>query len=108
MARTTVVERFLHKHRRLKLYPLYNGLAVTLISDGIVMTKARTTRYVHTRHLRIILRIKWQDIIPNTEVLKIAQTTSIEASLIKAQLRWTGHVLWMKDGRLQNDPLTKN
>ena len=43
--------------------------------------------------------------IPNTEVLKRAQTTSIEAYLIKAQLRWTGHVLRMKDGRLSKDLL---
>ena len=54
----------------------------------------------HTRHLHIILRIKWQDMIPNTEVLKSAQTNRIEAYLIKAQLRWTGHVLRMEDGRL--------
>ena len=59
----------------------------------------------HTRHLRISLRIKWQDMIPNTEVLKRAQITNIEAYLIKAQLRWTGHVLRMEDGRLPKDLL---
>ena len=46
-----------------------------------------------------------QDMIPNTEVLKSAQTTSVEASLIKAQLRWTSHVLRAKDGRLPEDLL---
>ena len=57
------------------------------------------------RHLCIILRIKWQDMFPNTEVLKIAQTISIEAYLIKAQLRWTDHVLRMENVRLPKDQL---
>ena len=43
--------------------------------------------------------------IPNTKILKRAQATSIEAYLIKAQLRWTGHVLRMEDGRLPKDLL---
>ena len=43
--------------------------------------------------------------IPNTEVLWRARSTSIEALLIKAQLRWTGHVLCMEDGRLPKDLL---
>ena len=60
---------------------------------------------VHARHLRKILRIKWQDMIQNTEVLRRAWSTSIEAFLIKAQLRWTGHVLRMEDGRLPKDLL---
>ena len=43
--------------------------------------------------------------IPNTEVLKRAQTTSVEAFLIKAQLRWTGRVLRTEDERLPKDLL---
>ena len=43
--------------------------------------------------------------IPNREVLKRVQTASIEAYLIKAQLRLTGHILRMEDGRLPNDLL---
>ena len=42
--------------------------------------------------------------IPNTEVLKWAQTTSIEA-FIRVQLRWLGHILHMEDGRLPKNLL---
>ena len=52
-----------------------------------------------------ILRIKWQDMIPNTEVLRRARSTSIDVLLIKAQLRWTGHILRMEDGRLPKELL---
>ena len=48
---------------------------------------------LHIRHLRI----RWQDRITNEEVLQRAQMTSLEAMLIKAQLKWSGHVLRMDD-----------
>ena len=54
----------------------------------------------HMRCLRRIAHVKWQDRIPNTEVLKICDITGIEAFLLAAQLRWTGHVIRMKETRL--------
>ena len=48
-------------------------------------------------HLRIMLKIMWQDRITNTEVLERSQSTGIEALLIAAQLRWVGHVWRMGD-----------
>ena len=39
--------------------------------------------------------IRWQDHIPNLKVLDQAKSTSIEATIIKAQLRWVGHVIRM-------------
>ena len=50
--------------------------------------------------LRRILGIKWQDKIPNTEVLESAVLPSIFTLLIQTQLRWAGHVAQMKDNRL--------
>ena len=52
------------------------------------------------RHLRIILGIRWQDKVTNIEVLNRANSSSLEALLIKAQLRWSGHVVRMDDTRL--------
>ena len=52
------------------------------------------------RCLRQIAHIKWQDRIPNTEVLQRCQITGIEAFLLTAQLRWTGHVVRMDNIRL--------
>jgi len=46
----------------------------------------------HMRCLRRIADVKWQDKIPNTEVLDICKISSIEAFLLTAQLRWSGHV----------------
>ena len=54
----------------------------------------------HMRCLRQIAHIKWQDKIPNTEVLQRCHITGIEAFLLTAQLRWTGHVTRMDHHRL--------
>ena len=45
----------------------------------------------HMRALRSIPGIRWQDHITNLEVLDQAKSTSIEATIIKVQLRWVGH-----------------
>ncbi|KAI8491112.1 PtdIns(3,5)P(2) sythesis regulation factor [Branchiostoma belcheri] len=54
----------------------------------------------HMRSLRTIMNIRWQDKISNQEVLDRAQSSSIEALLLKAQLRWSGHVSRMDDSRI--------
>ena len=54
----------------------------------------------HQRCLRIIFNIHWSDHVSNVEVLERANTTSIEATLLKTQLRWAGHVSRMEDHRL--------
>ena len=52
------------------------------------------------RHLRSILNIKWQDRIPDVEVLRRANTVSVEALITVSQLRWAGHVRRMANSRL--------
>ena len=54
----------------------------------------------HQRCLRSILNIHWSDFITNAEVLEQAGINSIEAMLLKTQLRWAGHVSRMEDHRL--------
>ncbi|XP_035673035.1 uncharacterized protein LOC118413616 [Branchiostoma floridae] len=54
----------------------------------------------HQRCLRTILNIHWSDYITNVEVLEQAEIPSIEATLMKTQLRWAGHVSRMEDHRL--------
>ena len=46
------------------------------------------------------MRIRWQDRVLNQEVLERTSTTSIEAMIIKAQLRWTGYVIRMDESRI--------
>ena len=50
--------------------------------------------------MRKLLKIKWQDKIPDTEVLKKAEMQSMYTVLKLAQLRWNGHVIRKLDERL--------
>ena len=50
--------------------------------------------------LRKILKIRWQDKIPDSEVLKKAKMQSVHTLLKLAYLRWTGHVTKMPEDRL--------
>ena len=59
----------------------------------------------HLNCLKRILHIKWQDKITNVEVLRRANTVGMEAFLMKAQLRWIGHVVRMGDDRLPKQTL---
>lgn len=54
----------------------------------------------HQQKLRSIMNIKWEEYITNVTVLERAQMTSIEATIFRHQLRWTGHVQRMSDDRL--------
>ena len=61
---------------------------------------AKKLNHFHLSCLRKILKIRWQDKIPDTEVLKKEKTQSVYTLLNLAQLRWTGHVTRMPDERL--------
>ena len=52
------------------------------------------------RSLRTILNIRWQDRVCNLQVLDMAESTSIEAMILKSRFRWVGHVIRMEDNRL--------
>ena len=52
------------------------------------------------RCLRSLLHIKWQDKVPDAEVLQRAEMEGIHAILLRHQLRWAGHVHRMDDCRL--------
>ena len=54
----------------------------------------------HQRCLRRILNIKWEDRRTDASVLTEAKTTSIEAMIIKHQLRWSGQCVRMSVERL--------
>ena len=61
---------------------------------------AKKLNHFHTTCLRKLLNIKWQDRIPDTEVLAQADLPSIYTILMQSQLRWAGHVARMPDHRL--------
>ena len=61
--------------------------------------------HFHLRCLRNRLHIRWQDKVPDTEVLKQANFPSIITTMRKAQLSWAGHVSPMPDDRIPKQPL---
>ncbi|BHF65787.1 hypothetical protein SprV_0200880000 [Sparganum proliferum] len=66
-----------------------------------VYTKqARRLNHFHLSCLRRILRLNWQDRIPDTDVLERTGIHSIYAMLRQMQLRWSGHLVRMDDERL--------
>jgi hypothetical protein len=60
----------------------------------------RKLEHFHMRCLRKIAHVRWQAKKPNFEILQLCDYSGIEALLIAAQLRWTGHVIRMEDDRL--------
>ena len=49
----------------------------------------------HMRCLRHLANIKWQDMIPNTEVIECCAQDGIEHHIKHAQLHWSGHLVRM-------------
>nr|VZI53039.1 unnamed protein product [Spirometra erinaceieuropaei] len=62
--------------------------------------QARRLNHFHLSCLRRILRLSWQDRIPDTDVLERTGILSIYAILRQIQLRWSGHLVRMDDERL--------
>nr|VZI46613.1 unnamed protein product [Spirometra erinaceieuropaei] len=62
--------------------------------------QALRLNHFHLSCLRRILRLKWQDRIPVTDVLERTGILSIYAILRQMQLRWSGHLVRMDDERL--------
>ena len=58
---------------------------------------AKRLNHFHASCLRKLVKITWQDRIPDTDVLERAWMQSIHTLLKLAQLRWTGYVTRMPD-----------
>ena len=54
----------------------------------------------HTRCLRRIFTIRWNDFVPDTEVLERANLPSVITMMHKAQIQWAGPVARMADSRI--------
>ena len=57
----------------------------------------------HMRCLRRILGITWQDKMTNKVVLEMAGVPSLYTLLKQRRMRWLGHMIRMKDGRIPKD-----
>ena len=84
---------------------VYKAVVVTSLLYGcetwtLYRKQLRTLDPFHLRCLRKIMGISWEDRISNTEVLRRANMPGIEALIMKARLRWVGHLVRMDDTRL--------
>ena len=59
----------------------------------------------HLRSLRRLLHIRWQERVPNTDVLQRASLMGIPSILMQRRLRWLGHVHRMEPDRLPREIL---
>ncbi|XP_076053550.1 uncharacterized protein LOC143032567 [Oratosquilla oratoria] len=61
----------------------------------------KTLERFHISCLQKILGLKWWHRIPHTEIRMRAGVDSLEAMIVRKQLRWIGHVSRMPENRLQ-------
>ena len=83
---------------------VYNQCLMPLLMYGsetwtLNYQQVRQLRTVQQRHLRRILKIKWDHYISNEEALARACVEDIEILLVRSRLRWLGHVSRMEDDR---------
>ncbi|VDL90197.1 unnamed protein product [Schistocephalus solidus] len=83
----------IHLNTKLKMYKvvvlttlLYGAETWTVYSN-----QARTLNPFYLSCLRRLLKLRWQERIPDTEVLDQARVLNIRAMLRQVQLRWSGH-----------------
>nr|VZI32257.1 unnamed protein product [Spirometra erinaceieuropaei] len=62
--------------------------------------QARRLNLFHASCLRLILKLRWQDRIPDTDVLKRTGILSIYTMLRQLELRWSGHLVRIDNERL--------
>ncbi|XP_046846768.1 uncharacterized protein LOC124440414 [Xenia sp. Carnegie-2017] len=87
---------------KLKVYSaiVFPTLLFACESWTVYQRHARQLNHYHTTCLRRILRIKWQDKVPDTDVLSRSNQPSIYTLLMRAQIRWAGHIARMPDERI--------
>ena len=84
---------------------IYKAVAVTSLLYGVeswTLYRKHITQLdsFHMHCLRQICKILWRDKIRNTVILSRCNILGMEAFLIKAQLRWCGHVIHMDNNHI--------
>lgn len=84
---------------------VYRAVVLTTLLYGceewtVYQWHARKLNHFHMTSLRKLLSIKWQEKIPDTEVLTRAGLPSIYTMLMQSQLCWAGHIVRMPDHQL--------
>ncbi|BHF60639.1 hypothetical protein SprV_0100360400 [Sparganum proliferum] len=84
---------------KLKMYKavILPRLLYGAVTWTVYTKQARRLNHFHLSCLRRILRLNWQDRIPDTDVLGRTGILSIYIMLRQMQLRWSGHLARMDD-----------
>lgn len=90
--------------RRTKLM-VYEAVVVSTLLYGcetwtLYRRDLKKLECFHQQKLRSMLCIKWKDHITNNEVLYRANSQSMESTIMRHRLRWSGHVARMPETRL--------
>ena len=87
---------------KLKVYQAIVITTLLYVSElwTIYSRHARKLNKLHMSCLHKLLRIKWQDKVPNIEVLSCMGMSSIYTLLSKVQVKWVEHVSCMSNEHL--------
>ncbi|BHF59279.1 hypothetical protein SprV_0100223600 [Sparganum proliferum] len=83
-------------HKVIILPTLLNGTGTW----AVYKKQARRLNHFHLSCLPLILKLRWQVRIPDTDLLERTRILSISAMLRQLQLRWRGHLVRMDGERL--------
>nr|VZI30224.1 unnamed protein product [Spirometra erinaceieuropaei] len=100
--RNTVLNR--HSHHISTKREMYRAVILpTLLYEAGTWTEykkqARRLNYFHVSCFQKILKPRWQNQIPDTDVLERMGILTIYIMPIQLQLRWSGHLVHMDDER---------
>ncbi len=81
-------------HTKMQVYKavVVSALIYSLETCILYRRHIRRLTAVQLCHLRLVLGIRWQEYVPNVEVLRRAYMLSIEALLVSANIRWAGRI----------------
>ena len=83
---------------------VYNQCLMPLLLYGsetwtLYHHQVRQLRTIQQRHLRVIMKIKWDHYVSDEEVLSQADVEDIELKLVRNRLRWLDHASRMDNDR---------
>ncbi|VDL90892.1 unnamed protein product [Schistocephalus solidus] len=92
----------IHLNTELKMYEavVLTTLPYGMETSTVYSSESRNLNHFQLSCLHRILKLRWQDRIPDTEVLDWTGIPSIHAMLRQMQLRWSGHLVRMDDERI--------
>nr|VZI51095.1 unnamed protein product [Spirometra erinaceieuropaei] len=99
----------LHINTKLEMYKVVTLPKLLCGAETWTVYKKQTQRssHFHLSCLRRMMKLRWQNRIPDTAVLERTGILNIYAMVRQLQLRWSGLLVRMDDERIPNESSTK-